>query len=688
MINKTTLITDLRNIWESITPEEIRDVDVINASMDVFCEALEEFCSTSIDIKNQLTDETFQIEFYRTYNAVLFQTLEQLQTDTRFFEENTKFREQSGGVDLIDLDLINNPQKLLTEEYLIAFRNFFEKKGLKRGIEFVYNWVQQYSSEHIEELKITEVSPFVLEIEGTLSRVVYDYLVRILQHPLGFQYTYSKLVDFELDNEYYWNLDNEFIEQIDPEEFPGQYMFRGEHKRIFTKLNINALSFDGVWKSYNFLDDLDQNLNETGNPVTVTSFEIFDLPTEYRVEFEFSSGKSLVFKRVYLHNKESVEYLAQNGTVINTLGQEENVELDYHYDIIEQGTSVKDKISFTEQFEFIGDNADIVERSEQEQNLPPGFNNSGFLENIAFDADPKTKIEQELTNNEKLFKPLRFEWHGKQIGEGTPYNNTVNDWSTSEPKIYDDISSQYFDLYSLARDPQNYNKAYQPRDPNQKFFFSPLDYEPWQEFMPLINGEKPEYGIYLKEETRFKFIGQRINGVKTKVGEQNLKIDRGIRKYPGIPGFVKIPPVNSSPYYDQHLDDSRTYWQQQQGIYVPLFGEVSTKYGDKVDGEFQLHYGQNFGDSDSDRDQYLIYLDSIKQGYGEDSYTDGDVNWFEHPKARQQLQNNNLDIHTFYRALSPRQEEFNSMYFEHFESDFDPVNLQFRTTEFFDIKLI
>ena len=43
-ILKTSLVSDLKSIWEAITPEEIKDIEVFRASMEIFIEMLEKYC--------------------------------------------------------------------------------------------------------------------------------------------------------------------------------------------------------------------------------------------------------------------------------------------------------------------------------------------------------------------------------------------------------------------------------------------------------------------------------------------------------------------------------------------------------------------------------------------------------------------------------------------------------------------
>ena len=103
-----------------------------------------------------------------------------LKTNTVFFTNNEEFRIQTNGYDLIDLGLIKNAQEFLSNDDLIVFRKMLQSGGLKEGIQFLYKWISYHSNELTGDLTITEVQPFEFEMEGSISKIVYDLFVKVL----------------------------------------------------------------------------------------------------------------------------------------------------------------------------------------------------------------------------------------------------------------------------------------------------------------------------------------------------------------------------------------------------------------------------------------------------------------------------------------------------------------------------
>lgn len=771
----STVTEDIFEIWKALTPDNIKDVSVIMDSMEIFCSLLNEESQISLSMRNVFSNKEYIEELYKTFNQVLYNTLMDLRTDKQFFQQNEIYKKKTN-TDLINLDLLKDIQGNTEISTLYQFRQLFEKKGVLSGIDFVFNWIQEYSNELVGDLVIREIQPFILEIEGNLPKSLFDIFVGDIQIPYGFVYNYNDGSDYVTDQDYYWNLSNAFKEVFIGEDYPEWGQFNREFKYVFEKLE---LSFDGVSNGINFLQDIGWNFEtESHEVISVVDYKVKKVynigvidvqsveenPCRINSYFRLSNGKLLVRIEDGYYNLEgdfvvtntTIQYYNKFQQLIAEVQNYQNPVLTFS--ILEEdekddeditATSVRDVIEHKISMQYptvmdVEDNFKILRTYQEAKN---GENTEyetedidgntvtrniydGYYDNVDFNDAPDiafAKVEfldlDEITAQESLFKPLTYTWHNKKIGEGIFFNNTVNDWRDSLPKPQDDLSSQYFDWYAsdsgdapvkeivstehgdfnvAFRDPKNFKKAFQtPKNTSQtkEFFFSALDYEPWQEFMPLFNQTETKYknyGMWQRYETRWKYVGQ-DSGRQVRVGEERLFIDRGVRRYTQMPGYSKDVVMPHYPNYDGHLEDSREYWQVTFDTSNILFvGDPSLSVGDSdlfVGNNITL--GQNDEETQYNALQHEKIDESSQNSFGTinnnnyyehkvgNSYVRNEVYWFELPKKRQ-----GNEQPTFYRGISPRQEEMNYMFFDSEETNSDPVNLQFRTLEYFSIKEI
>lgn len=742
-MNKAILISNLKGIFESITPDEMLDNEIFRDSMEVFCDVLEVQCQPSIDISEQFNDGLFKEEFFKTYNAILFDTLNKLKTNNGFFDQNDTYREISGDLDLLNLDVLNSPHNFLPEEMLLTFRKFFEIKGVHEGIEFIYDWIGSHTPENIDFLDIQEKGPFQLEIEGNLSRQVYDYFVRVLQHPVGFQYTYTKLERIDLDRqneqEYYQNQNNQYritpdvidglgytdffqnnqnpyLKEFTKEDFKGFTEFHEPFKYDFKKLEFFTQNFQTLeTRTLDFLFELDENLeyvyvDSQRVPAEVIDYIVNDQLSFMERTWVFQNGKSLSFKEVYQYGGKTLTYKDSSGDIF-TLGQGETVEVSesgVEFEIIDSKTSILDYLYTLEQG-WLDDES--IERypgtpsiwdgtvdTDWGQDVPSEWNwdqiqsNPRDNHNIAFDRVLSIEFQ---TLDEKQ-KPLRFDFKPSDVlvQAQTPYNNNLNDPRTLQESTYrdfEDWNSQYFDWNKPLRIPENNSEVFQQHN-SKEHFYSQMSLDPWQ----LFDEEdgKEGFGYWHREDKRWKFIGQEPDSAgetQVRVGDQSLFVHRGVRKVPEIKGFVKIPPLQNDPNYaksSHNLEITRDYWQPQGDVTYLYVGSVPDQIGQQnSDGTYKTLVGFNSGSAqNSDRIQYEEFLDWKHAELDNLTDFDSGVYWFEMPRPR--ATSDGLDKHTFYRGLSPRQEEMNYMHFDVIKDSLDPVNLQFRTLESLDVKLI
>ena len=95
--------------------------------------------------------------------------------------------------------LLNSP-----ENYYVN-RLFKESKGLKKGIKFIYDILNEHlvSSDERRELDFQETgNPFELYITGSIDKDVYRESVAFLSHPLGFVYDYIYISELKFEDNY------------------------------------------------------------------------------------------------------------------------------------------------------------------------------------------------------------------------------------------------------------------------------------------------------------------------------------------------------------------------------------------------------------------------------------------------------------------------------------------------------
>jgi hypothetical protein len=80
----------------------------------------------------------------------------------------------------MNLELVRNPEKNISQEELKIFRNLYPSKGTEQGIKLIYEWVSRNSNQLKTPLNIEWVEPFHYEMSGGLSKIIYDYIVRII----------------------------------------------------------------------------------------------------------------------------------------------------------------------------------------------------------------------------------------------------------------------------------------------------------------------------------------------------------------------------------------------------------------------------------------------------------------------------------------------------------------------------
>lgn len=198
----------LKQIFDSITPDNIKDLDIIRDAMDIFIENLENNSEISTDITKLFTSENEEIQnaLYATYIQSLYDAITSAQTNPLIAAKLENHLAEYIPIQGKITDILN-------DEYLLANKVIKQKTGLASIIEHTYNLAKylQDNEKNSSDFEFNEVKPFHFNVKGSIYREVYDNFVKPLSHPIGFTHDYLQtliqpLFDyFQLDTEYKFN---------------------------------------------------------------------------------------------------------------------------------------------------------------------------------------------------------------------------------------------------------------------------------------------------------------------------------------------------------------------------------------------------------------------------------------------------------------------------------------------------
>jgi len=195
---------NLKDIFEVITPENIKDIPLLQTAMEIFIENLEENAQISQDIKqiyeNEFVDsdsESLQDSkkiirqaLLDTYVTALYNTLTKAQSNPAIKAKLAVAKSNDE-----NYPFLNDIDSILNQEYFVTNKSVKQKKGTSVGIEYTYNLVKYLeSTTNSNDFNLTEVKPFHFRTDGSIYREMYEGIVKPLSHPLGFTYAYSQIV--------------------------------------------------------------------------------------------------------------------------------------------------------------------------------------------------------------------------------------------------------------------------------------------------------------------------------------------------------------------------------------------------------------------------------------------------------------------------------------------------------------
>lgn len=208
---------NLKEIFDSITPENIKNIPLMRNAMDIFINKLEEHSAIAIDIKkmwdnipeksvvggrtpdSELTANAknrLREIIIDTYVVILKQVVTNAQNNKQLYAKFDRDGITDTPLSFDVVDIINN-------EYIVSNKLFNEKVGTETGIRYAYNFAQYLQGrEYNDDMVLTDVQPFLFNIQGSIYHEMYEEVVKPLAHPLGFCYSYEQVI-YEFITDYY-----------------------------------------------------------------------------------------------------------------------------------------------------------------------------------------------------------------------------------------------------------------------------------------------------------------------------------------------------------------------------------------------------------------------------------------------------------------------------------------------------
>lgn len=220
---------NLKEIYNAITPDNIKSIPAINEFMHIFIELLEERSKQSIDISTYNENRKIQTELFKTYLGDLYEVLDSIKDNQKIIDlienKNSLFEGMVANYQYINPKVLEDVIDNISDENYLAFKSFREKKGTKGGIEYIYHFITSLVNTPDEDhyVNIIDNGPFDLKIEGSLPIEFYYYLIAPLAHPAGFSYDYAQvvssiLIDYFFPYTIIFNVNRLDVNSVDFEE--------------------------------------------------------------------------------------------------------------------------------------------------------------------------------------------------------------------------------------------------------------------------------------------------------------------------------------------------------------------------------------------------------------------------------------------------------------------------------------
>jgi len=203
-------MSDLKPIFDALTPENIKNIPVLQDVINAFLVCLEENALVSIDIKNLynyvnpkvLSDVHNTVHTPATVpdanlrNAIIDVYLIALKTAIQDAQTNKTLQTKIALRQKENIALLYTPlSNVLNNSQFSASKKLKESVGTIHSINYVYSLAKLLeASDSTGSPVITEASPFNFVIEGGISKELYSTVVEPVSHPLGYTYSYKEVI--------------------------------------------------------------------------------------------------------------------------------------------------------------------------------------------------------------------------------------------------------------------------------------------------------------------------------------------------------------------------------------------------------------------------------------------------------------------------------------------------------------
>lgn len=260
----------LKEIFNSITPENIKNIPLLKDAMEIFIETIEEKCSISQDVKNVFDPENraFREEFIKIYLDDMHRYMEKAKTDQNILNKINHVNELYGQ-EVIKRDFIDDLVIMFNDEHFVTSKAFKQKKGTKVGIEYIYNVVESLldpeSGGSSDSFVFKEKEPFDFQVEGSIPKEIYDGIVKPLAHPLGFTYVYLQIIKLVLHD--YYQLQYSYVNSV------VEVRCLNGNVEAFTQTITDVFeTYEGARRLTRVTFDDGTYLEQYTNPILVTYF--------------------------------------------------------------------------------------------------------------------------------------------------------------------------------------------------------------------------------------------------------------------------------------------------------------------------------------------------------------------------------------------------------------------------------
>lgn len=245
---------NLKQVFEAITPENIKDIPLLSTAMDIFITNLEKNSNISIDIHklydNVLTEGSTDIsESSKTTlkDALLSTYLSELYRSINNAQRDKQVQRKYEDIGIVDAPINSDAVKILNKEYFRTNKQVKENVGTTSGIKYFYE-LSKYLEDNQESLNftITEDKPFHIVIDGSITSELYNKVVANLAHPLGFTYAYRQVIGDSI-SDFFGLIITYDVQNIEVRELNGSFdVFTGDADDTNVKLDFISRGYSSA----------------------------------------------------------------------------------------------------------------------------------------------------------------------------------------------------------------------------------------------------------------------------------------------------------------------------------------------------------------------------------------------------------------------------------------------------------